>query len=129
MTNLWKGLIGSGLVITAIVMYFALSDKEEIKHEVRIDKLEIKQDGKQFDDEFVDFDGKPSAKALAQRKVDNAAIQSKINREQAKLDGLDGFDDDFIKGGQQALRDEDARLRGSGKHSAAASSVSAVEAK
>lgn len=110
MTNLWKGLIGAGL-FAAIVLYINFSDKEEIKHEMRIEKLEQKLEETRFDDDFEDaWNGTPSATRRQERKHNLAELQNKIDRAQEKLDGLDAFDDEFIQGGQQALKEEDARL-------------------
>lgn len=110
MTNLWKGLIGAGL-FAAVVLYLNFSDKEEIKQEMKIEKLEQKLEDSKFDAAFENaWNGSPGSKIREQRKQDFAELQSKIDAAQKKLDGLDEFDSEFVKAGQQALREEDDRL-------------------
>jgi len=80
MTNLWKGLIGAGL-FAVVVLYINYSDKEEIKQEMRIEKLNQTLDEKQFDAQFENaLNGAPGSKTRARRTEDFADLQSKIDR-------------------------------------------------
>lgn len=110
MKNIFHGL----LIIApfaALILFFAIVGKEEVKSEQRVqDAVQALQE-QQFDDQFSDaWNGVPGAKIKAQRNEHIADLKNKADQARAKRDELDGLFNDATTDMREAIAEEDARL-------------------
>ena len=120
MKNLFHGL----LIVTplaAIILFFSLSGKEEIKQEQRVHQATQKLDQQKFDNDFADAWNHQPPGTIEKRQGKISELEAEVTKAKAKRDGLDKEFDDLHADMKQTIKDEDSRLT-----SAPASSVKAV---
>ena len=119
--NMTKGIFHGLLIATplaALVLYFSLAGKEEVKQEQHLQQAVQELDKQKFDDEFADAWKKPPPGTAEKRKARISQLETDVAHARARRDGLDQEFDDMRAGMKQTLHDEDVRLG-----NAAASSV------
>lgn len=114
-----KGIFSAILIsapLAAIVLWFALLGKEEVKNEVRVQEAVKAVDKQHFDDQFTDaFNGMTNdpedrAKILKQRNERLADLEAVADKAKAKRDHLDQLFDDAERDMTEAIKEEGARL-------------------
>lgn len=120
MKNLFHALL-IATPIAAIVLFFALTGKEEIKQEQRLQQATQKLDEQKFDNDFADAWNAQPPGAIEKRTGKVAELEAEVATAKAKRDGLDKEFDEMHSDMKRAISDEDARLS-----APAASSVKAV---
>jgi TolA-binding protein len=110
MKEIFHGL----LVVTplaALVLFFALTGKEEVKNDQRVQEATQTLKEQKFDNEFDDaWNGKPSKKVQAERNQNVAELKTQIAKAKVRRDDLDHMFDDATNDMKSAIREEDARL-------------------
>lgn len=124
-----KGIFQALLIATplaGLVLFFALSGKEEIKQEQRIQQATQKLDAQKFDDDFADAWNQQPPGTIEKRRGKVAELEAEVTKATAKRDALDKEFDDYHGDMKHAINDEDARLSST---PAPASSVKSAQLK
>lgn len=111
MKTIFHGLL-IATPLAALVLFFALSGKEEIKQEQRIQQATQKLDAQKFDDDFADAWNQQPPGVIEKRKGKVAELEAEVAKATAKRDSLDKEFDDMHSDMKHAITDEDARLSG-----------------
>lgn len=103
------------LVVTplaALVLFFSLEGKQEIKHEQRLENATQALESKKFDDEFSDaWNGKPTKEVRKQRVEEVAALKAEVATAKGKRDELDKVFDDAADDMKNTINEENDRLK------------------
>ena len=102
-----KGLFVAGLVgapLVAIILFFALQGKEEIRQEQSVDKIEQKIESVKFDQEFAKaWNSSGEMKAPSDKELD--ALEAERDRLVAKKDRTDKSSDADMADLREALKE------------------------
>lgn len=103
------------LVVTplaALVLFFSLEGKQEIKHEQRLQNATQALESKKFDDEFSDaWNGKPTKEVRKQRAEAVAVLNAEVATAKGKRDELDKVFDDAAADMKDTISEENDRLK------------------
>lgn len=103
--------------LAALILFFALMNKEEVKSEQHIQEAIQAVQEQQFDNDFADaWSGRPDSNTKKQRADQIADLNKKVDEARLKRDGLDRMFDQAGHDMQSAIKDEDARLSGAPTH-------------
>ena len=112
MKNIFHGLL-IATPLAALVLFFSLTGKEEVKNDQRVLEATHTLEKQQFDDEFSDaWNGEPGAKIRKARQESVAELKAEVTKAKAKRDNLDKMFDDATSDMKAAIKDEDQRLSG-----------------
>ncbi len=99
--------------LAALILFFSLMNKEEVKNEQRVHEAAQTVQEQKFDNDFSDaWNGQPDSKTKKQRAEQIADLNKKVDEARLKRDGLDHMFDQAEQDMQGAIQDEDARLSG-----------------
>lgn len=108
MKNIFHGL----LIVTpalALILFFSLESKEEVKSEQRVQQAVQAVQHQQFDDQFSDaWNGEPGSKIKKQRSDNLADLQKKADQARAKRDELDEMFNQSERDMRDAIRQVDS---------------------
>lgn len=103
------------LVVTplaALVLFFALEGKQEIKHEQLLQNATQALESKKFDDEFSDaWNGKPNKEVRKNRAEAVAVLKAEVATAKGKRDELDKVFDDAAADMKDTISEENDRLK------------------
>ncbi len=122
-----KGIFHALLIATplaALILFFTLTGKEEVKQEQRLQQATHELDKQKFDDDFADAWNHLPPGEIEKRKGKVKELEAEVAKATAKRNSLDKEFDDMHAGMSQAIHDEDARLTG-----APASAVTSAQLK
>jgi len=98
--------------IAALVLFFSLEGKQEIKHEQRLQNATQALESKKFDDEFSDaWNGKPNKEVRKNRAEAVAVLKAEVATAKGKRDELDKVFDDAADDMKDTISEENDRLK------------------
>lgn len=110
MKNIFQALLITA-PLAALVLFFALTGKEEVKNDQRVQEATQTLKEQQFDNEFQDaWNGEPGSKVRKARQENIAELKTQIAKAKVKRDDLDHMFDDATNDMKSAIKEEDARL-------------------
>jgi septal ring factor EnvC (AmiA/AmiB activator) len=110
--------------LAALVLFFSLTGKEEVKQEQRLQQASQKLEEQKFDNDFADAWNQQPPGAIEKRAGKVKELEAEVAKATAKRDSLDKEFDDMHADMKHALTDEDDRLK-----STPASSVKSAQLK
>lgn len=122
MKEIFKGALVTAPILV-IILFFALSGKEEIKQEQRVHEAVEDLKSQSFDNDFDDaWRGRPRAgsKEMQERNNRIAELKENVKTQKSVRDGLDAEFKELKGDLNQAIQEEDARLAGNSLKSASA---------
>lgn len=115
MKNIFHGI----LIVTpmaALILFFSLQNKEEIKADQRVHDAQQAVTTQKFDNEFDDaWNGKASTKEKRERAKKLEELKVQVDKAKAKRDGLDEMFDQNSKDFRDAMSDIDSQDGGTKK--------------
>lgn len=110
MKNIFQALLITA-PLAALVLFFALTGKEEVKNDQRVQEATQTLKEQAFDDEFSDaWNGEPGSKVRKARQENIAELKTQIAKAKVKRDDLDHMFDEAANDMKSAIKEEDARL-------------------
>ena len=110
MKNIFQALLITA-PLAALVLFFALTGKEEVKNDQRVQEATQTLKEQQFDNEFSDaWNGEPGSKVRLQRQENIAELKTQISKAKVKRDDLDHMFYEATNDIKSAIKEEDARL-------------------
>ena len=109
-----KGIFHALLIATplaAIVLFFSLTGKEEVKQEQRLQQATQKLEEQKFDNDFADAWNQQPPGAIEKREGKVKELETEVAKATAKRDALDKEFDDMHSEMKHAINDEDVRLK------------------